>query len=80
VARDSNSRGASAVILGFPEEQENQRAAAVLENQEMFRRETKPLPGLGVQGRRLLLAHKRNHLRGAAAKYVEGKDACLPTL
>ena len=52
----------------------------MLERQEMFRREKKSLSGLGVQGRRLLLAYKRNHLRGAAAKYVGGKDACLPTL
>ena len=52
----------------------------MLERQEMFRREKKSLPSLGVQGGRLLLANKRNHLRGAPAKYVEGKDACLPTL
>ena len=80
MAVDSNPRGASDVILGFPEEQEHQESAPVLENQEMFRRETKSLSGMGVSGRRLLLAYKRNHLRGAAAKYVGGKDACLPTL
>ena len=80
MARDSTPRGASDAVSSFPEEQENQRTATVLENQEMFRRETKPLPGLGVQGRRLLLAYKRNHLRGAAAKYLGGKDARLPNL
>ena len=52
----------------------------MLERQEMFRREKKSLSGLGVSGRRLLLAHKRNHLRGVAAKYLGGKDARLPTL
>jgi hypothetical protein len=48
VAVDSDPRGASAVILGFTEEQEHQRTATMLENQEMFRRETKPLSGMGV--------------------------------